>query len=288
MKIKFFADYERPVNLLKRVIANYDIFDDDLTFTTGNDYNFAVVFNNTKEVLSQKARIITVMQEPTWSDINRSNPFLTYSDHIIIHDRALFENFFQIQLGGHVIESPSYMFFHDQVDHSFFKGTEELPKSKKLSIILSSLKFETGNYGKRLKLLRKILSSDLDIDIYGRGLNVNDDRYLGELKYKHTGLIPYEYSIALENCNERNYITEKFFDCSLCNTVPIYNGAPNIGEVYNDKYFRLIDLNSQDVIDQIKDVIRDPAPKAGPDNNKKRYFNRYNLYDKLKEIVLND
>lgn len=287
MKIKFFADYDRPVNLLKRVIANYDIYDDELDFTTANDYDFAVVFNNTKEVLRQDAKVITVIQEPTWSDVNRHNPFLTYSDYIIVHDRRLFEDFFQIKLGGQVIESPSYMFYHDQVDRAFFKETEQVPKQKKVSVILSSLKFEIGNYGKRLKLLRRLLSSDIDIDIYGRGLYIEDERYLGELKYKHTGLLPYEYSIALENCNERNYVTEKFFDCSLCNTIPIYNGAPNIDEVYSDKYFKLIDLHSPDVIDQIKDIIRYPAPKAGSDNNKKRYFHQYNLYEQLKQIVLN-
>ncbi|MCC8423666.1 glycosyltransferase family 10 domain-containing protein [Mucilaginibacter sp. UR6-11] len=288
MKIKFFSDYDRSVNLLSRFIANYDVFDDELTFTTGSDYDFAVVFNKTNEPLKHGSKIITVMQEPTWSDVNRSNPFLTYSNYIIIHDRALFENTFRIRLSGQVIEEPSYMFYHDHIEKSFFNDTETITKKKKLSIIVSSLSFETGNYGLRLRLLRKILTSDLDIDIYGRGLTIQDDRYKGEIKFKHTGLIPYEYSIALENCNEKNYVTEKFFDCSLCNTIPIYNGAPNIDEVYNEKYFKTINVNSPDIIDEIKDIIKYAPPVAGPDNNKKRYFNRFNLYIRLKDIILND
>ncbi len=287
-KIKFFSDYDRPVQLLKRFIANYDVYDEELAFTTGEDYDYAVLFNRANETLRRDAKIITVMQEPSWSSVNRNNPYLTGSDYIIIHDRQLFESSFQIHLGGTVIERPSFLFYHDQVDRSFYKDSESVEKQRKVSIILSSLAFEAGNYGKRLRLLRRILSSDLDIDIFGRGLTLRDDRFKGELKYKHTGLLPYEYSIALENCNERNYITEKFFDCALCNTVPIYNGAPNIAAVYNEAYFKTIDLDSPEVINQLKDILKTKPPQPGSDNNKKRYFNQYNLYTQLKEIILND
>ncbi|PWG80206.1 glycosyltransferase family 10 domain-containing protein [Pararcticibacter amylolyticus] len=288
MKIKFFADYDRSVNLLKRVIANYGADDDDLAFTTADDYDYAVVFNRTNEKLKGKAKIITVVQEPSFSDVHHNNPFLKYSDHLIVHDQALFENLHRYKLSKHVIESPSLMFYQDPVDRSFFRNTEDQHKERKISMIVSSLRFEVGNYGKRLRLLRRILSSDLDIDIFGRGFSIQDDRYKGELDYKLTGLLPYEYSIGIENSNEKNYVTEKFFDCSLCNTVPIYNGAPNIEEVYNEKYYRMIDLDAPDLVDQIKEIIKHPAPKAGRDNNKLIYFTKYNLYTRLKEIILNE
>lgn len=285
MKIKFFSNYDRSANLLKRFLANYNIYDQDLEFTLEDDYNFAVVFNRTNEYIKETAKVITVIQEPSWSPVHQNNRFLTNSDYLLIHDHERFESLYQIELGKKVFEVPSYMFYHDHVDRSFFNRSEEVAKTKKLSMIVSSLNMSIGNYGKRLGLLRKILNSDLDIDIYGKGFVIPDSRYKGMLDFKHTGLLPYEYSIAIENSNEKNYITEKFVDCVLCNTIPIYCGAPNIAEVYNSQYFRILNLDSPTIIDDIKEMIKMPAPKADDDSNKKRYFEQYNLYRILKDIV---
>jgi hypothetical protein len=285
MKIKFFSDNRKTEDLLKRFIMNYNVYDQTLQFTTTEDYDYAVIFNKTYQKINETAKVITIIQEPSWSTVHINNQFLTNSDYLIIHDRELFENLYQIKLGRIVIEAPSYMFYHDHVDRSFFDGIELVPKTKKLSMIVSSLGMDIGNYGKRLRLLRRILASDLDIDIYGKGFNLSDERYKGMLEFKHTGLIPYEYSIAIENSQEKNYITEKFVDCVLCNTIPIYNGAPNISEVYNEKYFRTIDLNSPAIIDDIREIIKSPAPKQDPDSNKERYFQQHNTYQLIKDIV---
>ncbi|WP_342328685.1 glycosyltransferase family 10 [Pedobacter sp. FW305-3-2-15-E-R2A2] len=285
MKIKFFSDYDKTENLLKRFMMNYNVYDQALQFTTDDDYDYAVVFNRSYQKIKDAAKVITIVQEPSWSTVHPNNQFLTNSDYLIIHDRELFENLYQIELGKKVFEAPSYMFFHDHVDKSFFQAAEQVPKTKKLSMIVSSLAMDVGNYGKRLRLVRKILASDLDIDIYGKGYNLTDERYKGMLEFKHTGLMPYEYSIAVENCQEKNYITEKFVDCVLCNTIPIYSGAPNVSEVYNEKYFRTINLDSPTIIDDIREIIKTPAPKQIVDSNKDRYFKQRNTYQLIKDIV---
>lgn len=128
-----------------------------------------------------------------------------------------------------------------------------------------------------------MVDSDLDLDIYGRGLMIDDQRYKGPLCYKFMGLLPYEYSIAIENVAERNFITEKFVDCVLCNTVPIYCGAPNIAEVYDSSFIRVLDLNREDKINDIKRIIAVAAPRSA--ENKSIYFNQFNLYNKLKELL---
>jgi len=284
MKIKFFADYDRSENLLKRFLNNYPIEDDQLEFTLADNYDFAVVFNRANEEISQKAKIITVIQEPSWNWAHDIKTYLKGSDYIIIHDPELFERTHQLTLGGNVIESPAYMFYHDRVHHSFYDDSEPYRKEKKLSIIVSALYFSRANYRKRVGVLSKILDSDLEIDIFGRGFQINDPRYKGELEYKYTGLLPYEYSIAIENCNEKNYISEKFIDCVLCNTIPIYNGAPNVSKVYDQRYFREINIDSSSIIEDIKTIIEHPAPRGSV--NKEIYFNQYNLYKKLKEIIL--
>jgi len=282
-KIKFFSNYEVSENLLKRFMANYIIDDDLLNFTTADDYDFAVIFNRAIEPIKAGAKIITVIQEPSWSEAHQNKSSLINSDYIFIHDPELFEKTYQIKLGGKVIESPALMFYHDHVDHFFYNNTAQTKKEKKLSIIVSGLYSSRANYHKRIDVLIQILNSDLDIDIYGRGLNIQDRRYKGELKYKHEGLLSYEYSIAIENSNEKNYITEKFVDCVLCNTIPIYNGAPNIAEVYDPDYYRTIDLDSPSIIQDLEKIIAHPAPNSSI--NKEIYFKQYNLYTKLKEIV---
>jgi len=283
IKIKFFSDYESSANLLKRFKANYNVYDKQIGFTTNDDYHYAVLFNRSNERIKPWAKIITVIQEPSFSEAHQYLTSLTNSDYIIIHDQTLFEKTYNIKLGGKVIESPSFMFYDDKIDRSFFEGSENIKKERKLSIIVSGQHFEFGNYRKRITLLVEILQSDLDIDIFGRGLSIEDQRYKGPLKYKHTGLLPYEYSIAIENSNEKNYVSEKFFDCVLCNTTPIYNGAPNVAAIYDQNYFRTISLESADIVGDIKKIIKEPAPGAGP--NKEIYLNKYNLYTKLKEIV---
>ena len=285
-KVKFFSDYERSENLLKRFEANYPINDDQLMFTVDDDYNYAVVFNRSDEPIKPGAKIITVIQEPSWSEAHQYKTFLTNSDYLLVHDPELFELNNQVKLGKHVIESPAYMFYDDKIHYSFFNNPEPVKKERKLSIIMSSISFSHGNYRKRLDLLVKILRSDLDIDIYGRGFNIPDKRYKGQLEYKHVGLMPYEYSIAVENSNEKNYVSEKFSDCVLCNTIPIYNGAPNVSEIYDDRFFKTIDLNSPTIIDDIREIIAIPAPYSNV--NKDLYFNKYNLYNKLKEIIFGD
>ena len=283
MKVKFFSDYADPASLLQRFKANYDVYDDMISFTVGEDYDYAVAFNRSDEKIKDYVKVITVIQEPSWSEAHQYREFLAYSNYLIVHDANLFERTWNVKMQGHVIESPAFMFYHDRVDHSFFDGKEHFNKSKKLSMIVSAAGYDWANYQKRLNLVSKILESDLDIDLFGRGFSLLDSRYKGPLQFKHTGLLPYEYSIAIENSNERNYISEKFTDCVLCNTVPIYNGAPNISDVYDEKYFRKLDLDSADIIQDIKKIIKEKAPGTEP--NKKIYSERYNLYTKLKEII---
>jgi len=151
-------------------------------------------------------------------------------------------------------------------------------------MVVSAMYRPVGIYDKRLQLVERILDSDLDIDIYGRGLHLDDRRVKGPLEHKYSGLLPYEYSIAIENSREKNYVTEKFVDCVLCNTVPLYCGAPNIDEIYDPRYFLQLDLDSPSIITDIKKLTT-PRPEAS-EFNKQIYFSKYNVYTILKHLLL--
>ncbi|KAF3981532.1 MAG: apolipoprotein N-acyltransferase [Methylococcales symbiont of Hymedesmia sp. n. MRB-2018] len=55
------------------------------------------------------------------------------------------------------------------------------------------------------------------------------------LKEKKAGLLPYKFSIVIENCQETDYFTEKLVDSFACKTVPIYWGCPNISDYFDIK-----------------------------------------------------
>lgn len=286
MKVRFFSTRDSSEDLLERFFYNYVVHDSRLSFTFEDDYDYAVVLNNTYAEIKSSAGIITVIQEPSWSPVHRNKRFLTASDFLIIHDKALFERRHKINLGGTVIESPAFMFYNDRVKHELIDFVASVQKEKKVSMVVSHRNNGHGNYRKRIALLNKILESDLPVDIFGRHLKIKDKRYKGSPDFKFSALIPYEYSISIESANEKNYITEKFFDCAMYHAVPIYYGAPNVAEVYDDRFFRTIDLDSPTVIEDIRQIIAEPAPRSSV--NRDIYRNEFNLYTKLKEIILDE
>lgn len=116
--------------------------------------------------------------------------------------------------------------------------------------------------------------TDIDFDLYGYGWNINDSRYKGKLDSKSSGLINYEYSIAIENCCEKNYVTEKLFDCFLCDTIPIYYGCPNITGIYDSNSYHILDVNNS--MEHILEIISSPKEKNAI-IGKDKYFSDYNL-----------
>lgn len=53
------------------------------------------------------------------------------------------------------------------------------------------------------------------------------------LATKHPLLVPFQYSIIMENTRQNNNFTEKLNDAMATKTIPIYWGAPNVGNFYN-------------------------------------------------------
>lgn len=56
-----------------------------------------------------------------------------------------------------------------------------------------------------------------------------------EIPDKKTMLYPFQFSIVMENVKRKNWITEKLIDCLVSRTVPIYHGAPNVAEWFDDR-----------------------------------------------------
>jgi len=97
-------------------------------------------------------------------------------------------------------------------------------KSRMVSLIASNRRQLEGHQ-LRHRVVEKIRAAGLHVEVMGRGYRPFAD--------KEDGLAPYRYSIVIENARESGYFTEKLIDAFLCETVPIYWGAPDIGAYFD-------------------------------------------------------
>lgn len=287
-KIKFNSHWESNSSLLRdRVLTNFvnsENYTDEIVITDGNDYDYLICFNKISESPKvPKENIYTFIMEPSWSP-NWDRLCHTYSNKVFCHDKRLFGNHFNM------IDSPSYMFYHMANSHidDYLKNTN-FDKSKLASMIVSYTPKGNGdyikNYIKRTALALKLMQYGFDIDIYGNGWIPNGDRIKGPLQNKLYGLLDYKFSISIENSSEKNYISEKFFDPILCNCATIYSGSPNIEEVYDHKM--IIDIDDiNGCLDLISDYLKQDVDYDLILKQKRIYFEKHNLYQKIKELIL--
>jgi hypothetical protein len=123
------------------------------------------------------------------------------------------------------------------------------PTKTKLISVISSDKVFTDGHRKRLRFVNEIKEHFGDkLDVFGRGINGFEDKW--------DVLSNYKYSIAIENDYCNNYFTEKFIDCILANTFPIYYGCPNLEKYFPEDSFKRIDINdTEGSIKIIQNVI---------------------------------
>jgi hypothetical protein len=115
--------------------------------------------------------------------------------------------------------------------------------------MIASNKLMCEGHRKRLEWVDRLKDQ---VDFFGRGFN--------EISIKEEGLCDYMFSIAIENAEYETYFTEKLLDCFATGTIPVYLGAPNIGDYFNKD--GIINLSEQfDVSDEIyynkMDAIKD-------------------------------
>ncbi len=218
--------------------------------------------------------------EPEWSTGWQRN-LHRFCKYVVCQDHEMFP-------GDNTIESPLFMFTQSTDDHTFYRNNS-FPKTNRMSIISSNYGHKL-NYLKRHALFRGLLATDLDIHFFGRDWNLQDPRYKGSPHNKSDGIVNYEYSIAIENSNYVNYLTEKFFDCTVCNTVPIYYGCPNVDDIYPSDSFIKLDFSDsiEKTVEQVVDVFKnDNYQNRLPHllEAKDLYYTKYNMFNFLEQLI---
>jgi hypothetical protein len=138
----------------------------------------------------------------------------------------------------HWTHPPGYLRTHTptiafwQIDNFTIDTPRHL--TSRFSIILSE-KYADVGHRMRVDLVREIerrADPRVCVDVYGRENYHNLASYRGPVgKHKETRIASHSFYLAVENCRERDYVTEKFWECILCLTVPLYWGCTNIQEI---------------------------------------------------------
>jgi len=169
-------------------------------------------------------------------------------------------------------EIPENVFYVGTYDNSYclptwwieksFDELSSLPypnKTKKISSITSG-KRGYHTYEKRINFLSDFTSRYPEIDIYGRGSSFFGESWRGELNYngkcKFKGLVPYEYTVVLENTYQPNTWSEKPADAILSWSFPIYSGDTEYYKYFPKESYYNLELDNfsfRDIIDFIKE-----------------------------------
>lgn len=105
------------------------------------------------------------------------------------------------------------------------RPVREKTDGKNVCAFISSSFHKSG----RLEYL-KALMKHLDIHSYGRVLRNRVLEKDSGRETKMDTIAEYTFTIAFENAVARDYVTEKFYDPLIAGSVPVYLGAPNIGD----------------------------------------------------------
>lgn len=295
-KIKFSAGWDTSEQVTKRLLSQFKTPDIDLSeieFVYDDSYDVIVFNNYITEQPKKGSRACVFFHEPSWSGSHQK-------DYKNYENFTVFGHYKELYNANTIVEIPSHLFYggrgpwcegwdfwsYDNISNSKFE------KTKGMSSVVSNLGINGDNYPQgclykeRCNLITK-LSDDLPfIDFYGWGQN--DTNLKGSVHQKKDGIVDYKFSICLENTNEKNYISEKFYDCILTNTIPIYFGCKNVKDIWPENgYINIEDINDiPSIVSQLKNIndnLDFYYDSMLPEllKMKKRYFSEFNLLKKI-------
>ena len=179
---------------------------------------------------------------------------------------------------GHTI------FEQHERDLNYFSNMSQLNKTKNISVFCSSVTW-TENHKQRLRFVSKLKEYFKDkLDWYGNGIN--------SLERKWDGIAPYKYHLTLENQSTYNVITEKLYDAFLGLCYPIYWGAPNVNDYFEDTSLTKININDLNgSIQIIEKIINENYYEMNFDailKSKNLCLFEFNVFHRIAEICIND
>jgi len=159
-------------------------------------------------------------------------------------------------------------------------------KTKNISAIVSG---ENRLYGhkKRLELIN-YLDNHLVFDLYGRYPHKLQN-YKGSLVHKDDGPLKYTYHIAVENCSEDGYFTEKLTDGILAECLCFYWGCSDIDKYVDPRAYILLPIEDPAMCLNIisETILSDEYSKRLPfiRNEKWRIMNGWSIFPTIQRYL---
>jgi hypothetical protein len=159
-----------------------------------------------------------------------------YFQYFISYDKVLL----------HAIKDLTHPLFCNEYQGCWVVPKEIPDKSKLVSIIASNKGMPNigGSYGHALR--HRVAARYPLIDRFGSGLST-------PMPVKDPALLPYAFSVVIENMRCDDYWTEKVVDAFMCETIPIYWGSPAISDTFDMD--GIITFNELDEIGPILDSL---------------------------------
>jgi len=254
IRIKVFASYDP--NFDQKLFENlYNKTDERITFVNDNSYTHAIIINVATPLLTiPKENVIGLAWEPI--------EFLFLTPQFIEYAKKYISKYF-IGKKGNLPEpfEESYGYLSHDWATTPFKTYDDKPGL--MSLMVSHKSFLPG-HRYRFQLASRIIKENLPVDIWGGGCEILKNFFPDSTQIKtkfenyYTLAGEYKFSIAIENTISPLYISEKITNCYVHNTIPIYDGAEKVDEVFGYNCCIKLTGNLDKDMEIIKNIIKNP------------------------------
>jgi hypothetical protein len=224
--------------------------DKEIYIVTDDSYTHVLLMNCPMPVLKEdipKENVVGLAFEPP-KFLGLSQPFIEYAT----------KNIGKYFIGdSHDYPTPPFINKYAFMWHLTPPRRE--PVKNKLMSIMVSQKREAPGHIYRHDLVRAILATDLNIDIYGRGCpyyqESRDPRLKGNFDNDDAPHETYHFHICIENFQTEAYTSEKYTNTVLWGTTPIYLGCKN---PLFPEYTITLSGDVEKDMELIKDILYNP------------------------------
>lgn len=293
MKVKLKANWCSDWDIKNRIIRQFGQRP-GIELVIDNSYDVIVFFNYiTEDILPGRLSFI-FPQEPYWSGNHQKNipPYITKA---FVHDIKHFTKYKNVEES---IAYTSYGGRGEWIDSPAHWNLETIRtynnnKTKNISSAISTLGMKNEGsgpdclYQKRIDIVKSIISND-KIDFFCGWQEYYNQTNIKTSPYKIDTVKDYKFTIIVENEFSKNWVTEKFYDAILYETVPIYLGCSNIKEIYPEDGYILI---HDDIVEQLEILTNKESADEiynillpGVKSIKRRYLKENNILAKLEKI----
>lgn len=245
-----------------KTIENIYGNDKDIYITDDDDYTHIIILNTAMPIIPQhipKENVIGFALEPI-PFLGLTEIFVKYAEQKI-HRYYLGETLKINGLNSHPFVGGNSYLTYTPLPIGFIPNIPR-KNTQIMSLMVSEKRTSTGHIYRHILTDAILKTTNLPIDIYGRGCflhnpNGDDPRVRGSFGSNHEMTMNYHFHICIENFRLPHYFSEKIIDPLLCGTTPVYLGCQNIDAFFPNSVIHLTG-NIEDDIKILTNICKNP------------------------------